>query len=142
MPRVDFYVLSASEPSRTHFACRLTEKAVAHGNTVFLRVASAELARELDTLLWTFNDRSFLPHEIVGQADGSATGAPVLIGTGNAPSSHRQLLVNLTSEMPEDAGEFERIAELVDDDPEGKRLARSRFRQYRDRGWSPESHNL
>jgi DNA polymerase-3 subunit chi len=145
MPRVDFYVLGTTAPlARERYACRLVEKVVAEGHTVFVRAATPDDARDLDLLLWTFNDRSFVPHEVAPEPTGAAPGvrAPVLIGTGHAPSGHRQVLVNLCSDRPPDAGEFERIVEIVDEDPERRRLARLRFKQYREAGCELKTHTV
>ena len=63
--RVDFYVLAEDAPdARLRYACRLAEAAVERGERVYLQTASAAEAQRLDDLLLTFNDRSFLPHEI------------------------------------------------------------------------------
>ena len=58
------------------------------------------------------------------------------------PTSHRGLLINLIDAMPPDVNAYERIAEIVDVDPERKRTARERYKQYRERGCTMESHNL
>ena len=44
--------------------------------------------------------------------------------------------------MPPDVKAYDRIAEIVDVDPERKRTARERYKQYRERGCTMESHNL
>ena len=66
----------------------------------------------------------------------------VLIGESPAPPSHRQLLINLANRLPDDFGNFERIAEIVDVDPENKRLSRERYKAYRERGCELDTHNL
>ena len=143
MPRIDFYILQGAEPrGRERFACRLIERAVSLGHAVFVRAASLEAARDFDVLMWTYSDRSFLPHELADGVAPPSGRAPVLIGTGAAPPGHRALLVNLTSEQPLDLEAVERVAEIVDDEPERRRLARERFRQYRERGFELETHSL
>ena len=143
MPRVDFYVLSQEgSDARLRVACRLIEKAFDQGVPVYTQASTLAEAQRLDELLWTFNDRSFIPHEV---SDGSAASHPrvlVLVGEAAAPSSHRQLLINLTNTLPADLGSYERIAEIVDVDPENKRLSRDRYKAYRDRGCELSSHNL
>ena len=60
--RVDFYVLSEDAPdARLRWACRLAEQAAEQGSRVYLQTADNADARRLDELLWTYNDRSFLP---------------------------------------------------------------------------------
>jgi DNA polymerase III subunit chi len=141
--RVDFYVLSEDAPdARLRCACRLAEQAVEQGQRVYLQTASPSEAQRLDELLWTFNDRSFLPHEIFSGSPASHPRVMILLGDAAAPPSHRQLVVNLTEALPVELADYECVAEIVDVDPERKRSARERFRQYRERGCTLESHNL
>ena len=141
--RVDFYVLSeADEAAQLRFACRLVEKAVEQGNRVHLRTVSTLQSERLDDLLWTFNDRSFLPHEITNGAEVSHTRVMVVIGESAAPATHRQLLINLTDVVPENVTDYERVAEIVPADPEKKQLSRERYKSYRERGCALESHNV
>jgi DNA polymerase-3 subunit chi len=141
--RVDFYVLSEEDAvAPLRFACRLAEKAVEQGHRVYLRTASPPQTQRMDDLLWTFNDRSFLPHEITTGSEVGHTRVMVVIGESTAPPSHRQLLINLTDAVPEDLGDYERIVEIVAADPEKKRLSRERYKSYRERGCTLESHNV
>lgn len=141
--RVDFYVLSQERPdARLHFACRLAERAVEHDCMVYVHTASDAQAQRLDELLWTFSDRSFLLHELYSGEPASHAQVKVMLGTRPAPPSHRQVLINLSDALPADIALHERIAEIVDADPERKRQARERFRQYRELGSEPQSHTL
>lgn len=143
MSRVDFYVLSDTAPDAAwRYACRLIEKAVELQNRVFVRVAHSGDAARLDEMLWTFSDRSFLAHEIWSGGEPPHPLVKVLVGEGPAPESHRQVLVNLSGAVPEDFASFERVAEIVDADPERRRQSRDRYKQYRERGCTLETHNL
>src|SRR5512135_2709799 len=55
----------------------LIEKTLERGWRAIVKVESAERADAIDSLLWTYNERSFLPHAQVG--DGETTRQPVLI---------------------------------------------------------------
>ena len=66
----------------------------------------------------------------------------VMLGESAPPPSHRELVINLTDRCTPDAGSYGQIAEIVDVDPERKRQARERFRQYREQGLTLESHNV
>lgn len=139
MTQVDFYVLDDQAPrTRQLFCCRLTEKAFSLGHRIFVHTGSEGAARELDDLMWTFRDRSFLPHCLAGE-DPSA---PVHIGYGAEPAAEFHLLVNLAPEVPGFIGRFERVAEVIDGDDGQKRLGRERFRFYKDRGYPLETHKL
>ena len=143
MSRVDFYVLSEEAvDARLRFACRLAEKAVDHGQRVYVQTGSHAEALRLDELLWTFSDGSFLAHEVANGSPASHERVMVMLGDADAPATHRQLLINLTDRLPGEVSAYERIAEIVDVDPERKRLSRERYKQYRDQGCALESHNL
>ncbi len=45
-------------------------------------------------------------------------------------------------DVPPAFAAFARVAEIIDGDGERRRLGRERFRQYRERGIAPETHNL
>jgi DNA polymerase III subunit chi len=141
--RVDFYVLSeGGADARLRWACRLAEQAVEQGSRVYVQTANPPETQRLDDLLWTSNERSFLPHEIFTGSPAAHARVMILLGEAAAPPSHRQLVVNLTDAMPAELESYERVAEIVDVDPERKRSARERFRQYRERGCTLESHNV
>jgi len=120
------------------FGCRLAEKAFGLGHRVFVQAESEGEARELDDLMWTFRDRSFLPHCLAGQ-DASAA---VHIGYGAEPADGFHLLVNLGSQVPGFFGRFERVAEVIDADESRRAQGRERFRFYKDRGYPLETHKL
>jgi DNA polymerase III subunit chi len=143
MPAIDFHILSDPAPdAHLRFACRLAEQAVDQGQRVFLRVESDDAARRVDDLLWTFGDRSFLPHEIATPASPSHPLMRILIGDGTPPQQFRDLLINLGSVAPAEIEALTRIAEIVPADPQLKSAARERFKSYRDRGVQPTSHNV
>jgi DNA polymerase-3 subunit chi len=143
LSRVDFYVLSdSSVDARLRCACRLAEKAFEVGKRVYVQTPSLAEAQRMDDLLWTFNERSFLPHEVVNGNPPTHEKVMILLGEAEAPPTHRGLLINLTNTLPASLESYERIAEIVDVDVERKRLSRERYKTYRERGCELESHNL
>lgn len=140
MPRIDFYVLPDAKPKgRQLLACRLAEKALAQGLKVFIHTGSPEQSMLLDELLWTYKDISFVPHAV----DRIRSGEPVLVShtTDHVPD-HTSVLINLGNAVPGDIRRFERVTELVDQTDAVKLEARNRFRQYREQGYTPQTHNL
>ena len=78
--RVDFYILAAADSAaRLRFACRLAEKAYHLKHRVHLHTASAAAAADVDDLLWTFRQGSFVPHEVV--RPGQASQSPYSLGS-------------------------------------------------------------
>lgn len=141
MPRIDFYVLpDQHDNGRALLACRLADKAYRLGHTVYLLAASETQAAALDDLLWTFRQDSFIPHERYPLA--GAESSPVLVGAAFPAAINVQVLINLTDALPEGLEQFERVVELVDQHPDGLTKSRERFKQYRERGFNPETHKL
>lgn len=137
--RVDFYVLASSAArQRWLLACRLAEKAYLNEQTVVILPANAVDARALDDLLWTFDDRAFVPHGLAA----SDPAAPVQIATPGEPLPRAQLLVNLTDALPANLDGFRQLAEIMDGDEERRRLGRERFKTYRDLKLTLDTHPL
>ena len=145
MPRVDFYVLASADPAaRLRFACRLVEKAWLHEHRVRVQVDPGGDGAAFDDLLWTFADRSFVPHERLAAGGGSrGPAAPVVIADDPAPGpGDRDMMVNLAAGVPAEYQGYTRIAEVVDADDERRRLGRERFRFYREQGIEPKTHEM
>ncbi|HUX73314.1 MAG TPA: DNA polymerase III subunit chi [Steroidobacteraceae bacterium] len=157
--RVDFYVLQGSAPQlRWICACRLAEKAYLRGMRVLVLAASAAEAQTLDTLLWSFSERSFVPHALCGEGGGADPAAPVQLAAAApvqlaaappmqlaaAPPQNppADLLINLSDRMPAQPHDFKRIAEIVDADALRRRLGRERYRSYRELQMALETHQL
>ncbi len=142
--RVDFYVLAeASAAARLRVACRIAEKAYLASQTVLVwHTERGELER-LDELLWTFADTSFVPHEWLGAAAPAGAEAPVLLGTA-PPNAPVDVLINLdlSAEPPPFLAEVARVAEIIDGEPSRRDAGRARFKAYRQRGLSPDTHTL
>ncbi|MET0291859.1 MAG: DNA polymerase III subunit chi [Steroidobacteraceae bacterium] len=143
MPQVDFYILPGTDSAaRLKFACRLIEKAYLSAQTTLVRVDDEAQLESIDTLLWTFADRAFVPHDRLGR-DGTATALVMLtVGTLTNPPPSYTVLVDLALNCDAVAGEPPRLIEIVDADETRRRRGRERFRTYRDRGWTPTTHNI
>ncbi len=145
MPRVDFYVLGSRETAaRLRFACRLVEKAWLGDHRVRVQLDPSGESAVFDDLLWTFADRSFVPHERLQPGEvAPAASAPVVIADGEgAGPDDRDVLVNLGAGVPAAFQGYARIAEIVDADDERRRLGRERYRFYREHGIEPETHYM
>lgn len=138
---VDFYVLEQVSPrERLRTACRVVEKAYLAGHTVLVWHTEPAELREFDELLWTFGDGSFVPHEPL--ASSGFESAPVLLALNTPPPVPFEVLVNLAPEVPACAENAQRVAEFIDGDPARRQAGRARFRTYKDRGITPNTHTL
>jgi len=141
MTQVDFYVLQeGSRMNCERLVCVLTEKAFAKGQHLYIHAASESQAGLLDEMLWTFKDISFLPHALNPSPDEG--NLPILIGWAEAPPETFPLMINLAHPSPDFVDRFERVIEVVDPDPETRRLARERYRDYQSRGCTLQTHEI
>jgi DNA polymerase III subunit chi len=141
--RVDFYVLkSAAAQQRWAFACRLTEKAYLKDLKIVIVSDTLADAKVLDELLWTFNERSFIPHQICLDERSVDPATPVHLSVEPTALPAADLLVNLAHTLPKRLERYARIAEIIDADEERRRLGRERFKAYRDLKFTLETHQI
>lgn len=141
MTSIDFYLIGNNSANKNDtLACRLTNKAFRLGHQVYLHTHEERQTRYIDQLLWTFQAGSFIPHAVSNEQTDEPL--PVLIGHQAPPVAFGQVLINLNPEVPPFFSQFERVVDIVSNDEEQKQLARQRFRYYRDRGYTLNTHNL
>ena len=131
--RIDFYVLASTAPEqRCRLACRLAAQAYLENARVIIWSGSDAEARACDELLWTFDDRAFVPHRISRDEQLADRGTPVHVTVALAGVDSADLLVNLADRLPDGLPRFARVAEIIDADESRRRLGRERFKAYRE----------
>jgi DNA polymerase-3 subunit chi len=142
--QVDFYILASdSDDARLRLACRIVDKATDADQHVFVNATSDIEAQKLDELLWTFSQGSFIPHKIVRDGIDVAPVEPVVIGLNRGPLGERwDLMINLAAEVPEFFSRYRRVAEVVDGNETRRAQSRDRYRFYRDRGYTLNTHQV
>jgi DNA polymerase-3 subunit chi len=138
MPKIDFYLLSQADS--LNFACRLIEKIYKQRHRIYIHTASEKEAHALDEALWTFRDDSFLPHNLYGEGPDPAP--PIQIGFKLETLNARDVLLNLSPAIPEFYTQFNRVLELIQNEPNLQEKARERYRYYRTLGHPLTTHKL
>ncbi|RTE66573.1 DNA polymerase III subunit chi [Amphritea opalescens] len=139
MSQADFYVLPNAEPeSRNAFLCRLADKVLGRGLNVFIRVANETEANRLDQLLWDYRPDAFIPHGILNQKPD----APVQIGWGDQLPTHRDVYINLGLDASAETLKFDRILEIVIQQPDILAATRQNFALYKKNGITPKMHDM
>jgi DNA polymerase III subunit chi len=142
LQRVDFYVLSGlEERPRLKVGCRIAERAYLAGERVFVWLDEPRTLERFDELLWTFADRAFVPHEIF-ETEAQWQDTAVLVSCDPQPQQSYGVLINLGNAIPASAAHAASVAEVIDAHEERRQAGRARFRQYRDRGITPATHNM
>lgn len=140
--RVDFYVIEDEhQDALFRVASRLLAKSYAGGLRAWVLCADEQAANTLDTYLWTYQEHSFLPHSIAGEAP-EGLNPPIQISSGSMPTQEHNfnLLLNLRENTPEHYKQFERVLDVVAFD--AKEAGRARYRTYRAAGVTLHKHTL
>ena len=137
MTAVDFHT-GLADPLR--FACRLLRKALRQGARVQV-TAPPDVLETLDRLLWTFEDKEFLPHvRQPGASQSQALRTPIWLCEHALADGAPDVLVNLGAPMPAALKGLSRVIELVGARPEEAAQGRARWRDYVAAGCEPEHH--
>jgi DNA polymerase-3 subunit chi len=104
----------------------LVDKSLQRGWRALVRTDSAERSDALDTLLWTYDDQSFLPHAQTG--DGDSTRQPVLISVEDANLNRAEIVFYVGGSLPADWAELKDLVRVVllFDGRDGEALAGAR----------------
>lgn len=140
MPQVDFYLLSGSDLDSGHlFACRLIETIWKKNHKVYVHLPDQASAEAFNITLWQFKPEAFVPHDLVGQQPPS----PIELGwPDHSLHNHHPVLVNLNLTPPAHWLGFERIAEIIHQDPQHLAAKRTIWQDYKAQGCTLLIHDL
>lgn len=146
MTRIDF---AFGAPDRLRMACQVVRKRVLAGQRLVVYCKDGSRLAAFDRMLWAFDDTAFVPHVLAN--DPLAPETPVVLTAGDPqqaaqaaaqPDQPQPWLLNLDDDCPPGFDAFERLLEIVSDDPDDKQAARQRWRTYQTAGHAPQSHDL
>lgn len=139
MPQVAFHF---NAPDKLDYACRFIRKALRHDARVTV-VAPIERLRQLSARLWKFAGHEFLAHALQGEDAEIFDLAPVLLVESALASAHREVLLNLGTEIPDGFEMYQKVVEVVSSfDEEDRAMARVRWRNYQSAGHVIERFDL
>lgn len=146
MTRIDF---AFGAPDRLRMACQVVRKRVLAGQRLVVYCKDGSRLAAFDRMLWAFDDTAFVPHVLAN--DPLAPETPVVLTAGEPlqalqaagqPDQPQPWLLNLGDDCPPGFDAFDRLLEIVSDDPDDKQAARQRWRTYQTAGHAPQSHDL
>lgn len=142
MPRIDFYLIPETDVSGLlRFTCRLLEKAFEQKHSVFILTEDTAQASQLNDLLWTFKDTSFIPHQLIDEMKG--TTAPIQIGSHpHSIPTHRDILINLRTEIPSCFDQFDRVIEIIFHHESSEKTGRDHARLFQEKGLTVNTFDL
>jgi DNA polymerase III subunit chi len=89
----------------------LVEKSRARGWKALIRADTADRADAIDSLLWTYDDQSFLPH--AQQGDGEARRQPVLITVEEGNANAAEIVFYVGGTQPADWADLSGLSRIV-----------------------------
>jgi DNA polymerase-3 subunit chi len=134
---IDFYTHAED---RVQFAARLCHKLHGLGKQVRVLTADPAMTARLDTLLWSTPAIGFTPHCRLSHRLAAET--PVIIDDANEHNGPADVLINLTTEQPPFFRRFERLAEIVSDEPDVVTAGRAKWQTYKLQGYTLRAHDL
>jgi len=134
MPKVEFYVIERGDRLLT--ACHLIAESYANKHRIYVHTQDQPQAHDIDEKLWTYQEDSFLPHNLMGE--GPNPPPPIQIGFDCVPHKHNDTLINLHQTVPEFYQQFAHIIEIVD--TASQDICREHFRFYRTKGLTITTH--
>lgn len=133
MCRVDFYHLQ--KQSLEEVLPKLLSKAYATDKHILVKIGTPERVEFLNSLLWTFNEESFLPHG--SKKDGFAEAQPIWLTTDddNPNQATFLFLVDGAEIAPTAMTAYERILNIFDGNSEDAlSQARRLWKNYKEAG--------
>ena len=112
MTRVDFYHLQKSTLDQV--LPKLCEKAYLAQNRIKIMLSTEERVEFINSLLWTYNEESFLPHG--SKKDGFVKDQPIFISADNENENQADLLIladGATLEV-QDLSLYQRVLNIFD----------------------------
>jgi DNA polymerase-3 subunit chi len=137
LTEVEFHT-GVADPAE--FACRLLRKACRQGVRVLV-TAPADTLAVLDRLLWTFDERDFVPHvRMPGAAAPVAARTPIWLANQAGGDGAPTVIVNLGAAAPSNPRALERLIEVVATDADAAECGRGRWRAYKAAGLEIKHH--
>ena len=91
---------------------KIMEVAVSKGAKVHVRCDSEAIVQEIDNLLWTYEQLSFLPHAT--DKDPMPNEQPIIISSQNKPLNSADVLALVGKDIPENIQDYKKALILCD----------------------------
>ena len=138
-----FYILNKAEDLKIS-VCKIIKEYYKKKYKIFVSSRSDNLVNELNNLLWTFEQISFIPHCTTKNYDKNS---PILLsGKDSFPKiinlKEYDVWLNLDDEMEENYTDFEIILEIVSQNEEERILSRKKYLNYQKNNFEVKHEKL
>ncbi|MCK5812612.1 MAG: DNA polymerase III subunit chi [Cocleimonas sp.] len=144
MTKINFYAgKSNTLRGRILLACRIVQKAREHKLQVHIHTDGYNTTKQMDEMLWIWNDTSFIPHisDITTDLAGTFE-EPVSIGSTYPPMTHFDYLINLSNQTPGFFSRYQTVAEIIDQSETILTAGRERYSFYKNKGYTLNYYQL
>jgi len=140
MPRADFYLIDKPRfrEDPLLLVCELAKRAFAAQQSTLILTRDFEQAEAVDEYLWSFDEDSYIPHQLAGDDDDANTA--VLIVPPGVETADRPMVINLRDTCAQ--GQFDRVLEVVAADPAEREGSRVRWTEYKKAGFEVNKHDM
>lgn len=129
-------------PDKLAYVCRLARKALRHGARLVV-LGDPDTLQALSPRLWSLSATDFLAHAFVHDGEQIFEASPIVLVEQLARVPHRDMLVNLSGQLPQGFEQFSRVVEIVGATDEADRQgARLRWKDYAAQGFAIVRHDL
>lgn len=123
------------------YVCKLIEKGYKQNiNPIYIKTDTQKEAEELDKILWTFRQESYIPHTLVDQDSNNTQ--PVQIGWIDNEIEDAEAIINLSDGMPDISNHLKKIHEIIENIDEKKEKARERWKKYKSIGFNIKAYKV
>lgn len=146
MNTATFYIIQekshqSSQAGFEEYVLFLIDHFFQQGAKLYINTTDRQQAEHWDDLLWQRPTDQFLPHHLIGE--GPKNGTAIEIGYSQLkPSWNRQLVINVTNDTTNFAGTFAQVVDFVPCDEKAKKLARERYKIYRQAGYQLQTIDI
>jgi DNA polymerase-3 subunit chi len=137
MTQIDFYFNVAD---KYRLAASLSQKAQAQASRIFLFTPNEAATEQVEAMLWSFQQTSFVPHCRSRHALAAET--LTIVDHESEVLVHDDILLNLCSDHPTFFSRFQRLIDVVGHEETDKVAGRARYRFYLDRGYEIRQHDM
>jgi DNA polymerase-3 subunit chi len=131
MTKINFYHLTSSPLGKA--LPKLLEKVIASDARVVVQAPSHERMEQLNSELWTYTTKFFLPHG--SKADGFADEQPIYLTASNENPNGATILAIVENAEVSELQSFEKCLYMFDgNDAAQLQTARSRWKEYKTAG--------
>jgi DNA polymerase-3 subunit chi len=121
--------------------CDITEKEYELGNKVVIYVSDEKEGKNLDNMLWSWKQSTFIPHNYSESLD-SASKDPVIISTNISDNINYNTLILVQPTEPDICKTYNRIIDFAEKyNPTKLETDRKRYKLYRENKFKLEALN-